>query len=401
MGFFGNVFSMLDASDASMRHDSYDRKMRKKHSHSRSNPYAHANMHKEDLNQPASYACIYKSELDYISRCILDYPNIETGGQLFGYWTNTGAPVVTYVIGPGSHSKHQPTAFFQDMDYLKTIGHELTRKFGLQHIGEWHSHHQLDLAHPSGGDVRTMVYAVQDPKFPRMLLCIGNCTPRETEINAFNFHSACPHEYEHAMWNIFDIDSPYRDLIDNALGDQLIHPRTPKASHGPLYCMQEQPSVPSQPEVKEHWLTKDVHNIEMMKAFVEDIQNIFIGKTVKTMMNDEGEPMICVNGEDIVIVLPFAFPQDPPKLLLNHVETSFYVDWNECTADLEEEFENWANCTLYPIASQFAPIGQHISDGLGEEVGANEIGTEETTENDVKQEPDPTQETDIETQELY
>lgn len=27
---------------------------------------------------------IYQSELDYISRCILDFKNIETGGQLFG-----------------------------------------------------------------------------------------------------------------------------------------------------------------------------------------------------------------------------------------------------------------------------------------------------------------------------
>ena len=30
---------------------------------------------------------IFKSELDYISRCILDRKNIETGGQLFGYWS--------------------------------------------------------------------------------------------------------------------------------------------------------------------------------------------------------------------------------------------------------------------------------------------------------------------------
>ena len=29
---------------------------------------------------------IFKSELDYISRCILDRKDIETGGQLFGNW---------------------------------------------------------------------------------------------------------------------------------------------------------------------------------------------------------------------------------------------------------------------------------------------------------------------------
>ena len=44
----------------------------------------------ERLENPASKAIIYRSEIDYISRCILDYPNIETGGQLFGYWTALG-----------------------------------------------------------------------------------------------------------------------------------------------------------------------------------------------------------------------------------------------------------------------------------------------------------------------
>ena len=33
----------------------------------------------ERLENPASKAIIYRSEIDYISRCILDYPNIETG----------------------------------------------------------------------------------------------------------------------------------------------------------------------------------------------------------------------------------------------------------------------------------------------------------------------------------
>lgn len=32
-------------------------------------------------------AIVYQSELDYISRCILDYPQIETGGQLFGFYS--------------------------------------------------------------------------------------------------------------------------------------------------------------------------------------------------------------------------------------------------------------------------------------------------------------------------
>lgn len=32
----------------------------------------------------------YQSELDFVSRCILDRKHIETGGQLFGFWTSRG-----------------------------------------------------------------------------------------------------------------------------------------------------------------------------------------------------------------------------------------------------------------------------------------------------------------------
>ena len=52
---------------------------------------------------------IFISELDCVSRCILDCPDIETGGQLFGYWTERGVPVVMYTIGPGKNANHQPT----------------------------------------------------------------------------------------------------------------------------------------------------------------------------------------------------------------------------------------------------------------------------------------------------
>ena len=91
----------------------------------------------------AAVAMIYRSELDYISRCILDSTTIETGGQLFGFWTSTGIPVVLYAIGPGPLANHQVTFFNQDVDYLLNVGTALLQRYGLQHIGEWHSHHQL------------------------------------------------------------------------------------------------------------------------------------------------------------------------------------------------------------------------------------------------------------------
>ena len=37
---------------------------------------------------------IYKSELDYLSKCILESPQMETGGNLFGLWTPFGIPFI-------------------------------------------------------------------------------------------------------------------------------------------------------------------------------------------------------------------------------------------------------------------------------------------------------------------
>ena len=77
---------------------------------------------KSDDRSPADSAIIYQSELEEISRYILDYPNIETGGELFGFWTAYGVPVVLFAIGPGPNSIHQYTSFNQDVPYFHRIG---------------------------------------------------------------------------------------------------------------------------------------------------------------------------------------------------------------------------------------------------------------------------------------
>lgn len=42
---------------------------------------------------------IYRGELDFMARTILDSPHMETGGNLFGYWTPNGDAVIMYVFG--------------------------------------------------------------------------------------------------------------------------------------------------------------------------------------------------------------------------------------------------------------------------------------------------------------
>lgn len=300
------------------------------------------NRYIEDPNRPSQKAIIYQSELDYISRCILDYPNIETGGQLFGFWTSTGTPIVVYTIGPGRYSQHNPTSFVQDQSYLQTVGMELHKRYRLQHIGEWHSHHQLGLAHPSGGDVNTMQYGVGKPGFPRLLLCIGNCTPNRTTINAFNFHENTPREYVHTNWDIIDIDSPYRRIVDDELCHILIHPFTKKASHGQLHTTSN--IIRGNRDTKIHWLTEDVSNVEMMKSFVSTIQSLFPNYLVKAEITESGEPQIAVKGANINIRLPFGFPDIGPLLvndLGEKIEIHNSIAWNIEEESLKSTFEKW------------------------------------------------------------
>lgn len=167
----------------------------------------------------------YQSELDYISRCILDCPNIETGGQLFGFYAAKGTPVVCYAIGPGLHANHQITFFNQDIDYLQTIGTILNQEYGLQHIGEWHSHHRLGLDHPSGHDAQTMHHSIDALHLSQFLLCIGTTDGRSANINAYTFRENDPYYYP-SKWHIKATPSPYRQVIDERLCDLLVHPIT-------------------------------------------------------------------------------------------------------------------------------------------------------------------------------
>ena len=300
--------------------------------------------HHHNAECASTKASIYQSELDYISRCILDYPNVETGGQLLGFWTPGGDPVVTYVIGPGNRAQHNVTSFIQDQEYLQTVGRAIYQNYRLQHIGEWHSHHQLGLTQPSRGDVDTMQYGVGKPGFPRLLLCIGTLDGQRTTVNAYNFHENMPRDYVHAGWDIIPTASPYRKVIDKRLQHILIHPMHNCASHGPHFTYQ---SINRQSH-RGHWLTERVENVETMKEFVGIVKDLFCGYNVKVEMLSSGEPVITVRGHGVRIKLPHGFPNKPPVWMPS--EDGYPIDvsalnngayWDMGEQPLAKTFGNW------------------------------------------------------------
>lgn len=263
--------------------------------------------------RPSPTAIIYQSELDFMSRCILDYPNIETGGELFGFWTPDGTPVVLYAVGPGPNARHHATAFVQDPDYVDRYEAEMCLATRLQHIGQWHSHHQLDLARPSGGDVGSMLRGVGQPGFPRMLLCIGNCTPAVTTVNAFNFHEADPCRYVHAAWDVVPMESPFRPVVDRMYAGRFYTPRTPCASHGRMYTVDGR--AVGAPAPRQHWLVECVEHVQQMKGFVADCREYFGDHSPVTEILDTGEPVIAVCDDSVRIMLPYGFPGEAPRFM--------------------------------------------------------------------------------------
>lgn len=187
----------------------------------------------------ADRAIIYRSELDFISRCILDHTDIETGGELFGFWTAGGIPVVLFAIGPGKNANHQTTFFNQDIEYLKRVGRCLFDKYGLLHIGEWHSHHTLGLAQPSGHDAETMASSITNNHLGRFLMALGNCTATASILNAFEFVEGFGTAWRHVPWEIKEIQSPFRAAIENDadLSTQIVNPCAKNARHGLLYTI--------------------------------------------------------------------------------------------------------------------------------------------------------------------
>lgn len=175
---------------------------------------------------------IHAGELDRIAAWVAGHPDRETGGELFGFWTHSGAPVVQLASGPGPNARHEAAAFFQDREYLVAVGEVLRDRHGLQHIGEWHSHHSLGLDRPSAGDrgdEGTVRRALRRYGFPRFVLGIAN-TPKpkrqgfgkinktiEVTLNGFVFTDGEP-GYGDCAFVVLPGESPIRtDLSTHEL----------------------------------------------------------------------------------------------------------------------------------------------------------------------------------------
>lgn len=261
------------------------------------------------------YVLINKGELEILSKYILDHKNIETGGQLFGYWTYDGNPVVLFVLGPGPNAGHYKSFFMQDIDYLKERASWLKAKFGLDHIGEWHSHHQLGLPFPSGHDANNLSNNIRKLGYSKFLLCIGSCTGGESFVNAYMFYSDRT-SYNCVPWKIKDIDSPFRRIMSPTEQLNFILPKTEKSNMGQLY-LKNAPSVQNRINYTETYWLKQKGNAKNLKAIIDALGELYPDRVCIPTIDSDNEAHLELYSDNIIIEdihFPKAFPIESPLI---------------------------------------------------------------------------------------
>jgi hypothetical protein len=279
-------------------------------------------------------AIIYQGELDYIARCVMDYPEIETGGDLFGFWTYSGFPVIQYVIGPGPKANHQVAFFNQDENWLENSGKLLRASHGLQHIGQWHSHHRLGLAEPSSHDVSTIVRAIGLYNLKQFLLVITNIREAVT-VNGFLFRKEWGSQIDHSSWVVLEGPSPVRKSFDNRYKSAVYKPGKKRAALSALYSSGLDEMTLVKPDYRvEYWLSKKENHKELKK--IMDSLSVEYSE-VRLFMNDEDKTVFLefeANHEKVRVGFPNDFPFVPPRFINSHNEKE--VKW-EYKEDFVEE----------------------------------------------------------------
>jgi len=139
---------------------------------------------------------MFEEDHKMMTDLVLKYPHLETGGDLFGLWTTEGNAVLHIVLGPGLNCKRTGASFYQDIPYLKQNGELVTEDYMLCHIGEWHSHHQLHLFQPSGGDSSTVIRNYPLGVCGFLLIIANIVSPRQVEFSPYLYTKTSTYNFD-------------------------------------------------------------------------------------------------------------------------------------------------------------------------------------------------------------
>lgn len=266
---------------------------------------------------------IYQSELDYLSKCILESPRIETGGNLFGLWTPFGIPLIHYVVGPGPKAIHNPTHFRQDFDFFDRNADCLVKEHALHHIGSWHSHHSLGLAEPSDGDTESTLSGMRKCSLESFILLIGNYRQGKSTVNAFRYYNNG--DCVKLKWVILERNSPFRSTYDKLHPDLVYKPKGEANMMRLEECklIEEAQSVVPQAPVfdPDYWLARP-ENRKEFAAIVRFLKTEF--DTVEIFQLDRSTVEIRITDSSVPYKFVFGpkFPQEAPTLLASEGQST-------------------------------------------------------------------------------
>lgn len=113
----------------------------------------------------------------------------ETGGILIGRIDAPATVHVTHASGPGPSAQRRPTAFLRDTPFCADLLRERYERFGVDYVGEWHSH-VVPVREPTIGDMETLMGIMHDPDynfsaFAMVLAVLGAEQPFQLELLGF------------------------------------------------------------------------------------------------------------------------------------------------------------------------------------------------------------------------
>ncbi|WP_040668651.1 Mov34/MPN/PAD-1 family protein, partial [Nitrolancea hollandica] len=98
--------------------------------------------------------------------------------------------VVTHASDAGPRAIQEPGMFHRDTAYCASILNDHYERFGVDYVGEWHSH-TIPLHQPSSGDLATIAAIMHDPDYAftafGLLIVVHESEQMSSGIDVFGY----------------------------------------------------------------------------------------------------------------------------------------------------------------------------------------------------------------------
>jgi hypothetical protein len=132
------------------------------------------------VKQLIQYVTMFAGCLRYITGDAYGWGYVETGGGLYGLWTHASRPVIMLATPSGLGSCNERFHCSVDPEYTTWVNQYIQKHFGIQYIGNWHSHHGLGMDHPSSGDGVQIKGLAAREHIPRMIQIVITCEENDS-----------------------------------------------------------------------------------------------------------------------------------------------------------------------------------------------------------------------------